>query len=297
MTLTVQQPELCLTTEQAFSTIPASTYNYTELADIYNQTRVDYIVPMPMNAKRMEVYVKSYDIDLDASVVAFDADGEMAGVGMLGRRGDRAWITRLGVLPYRRGHQLGRFLMETLIAQAVRGGARLIQLEVIKGNTPAYRLFLKLGFKETRELLVIRRPPGKPLMENPLPQAAVTPLTPDEVQGCLTQQHTTGASWLDETASLLQAGSLKGLRVVLPSGAAGWVVYQQTALQIGYIVLHTPWPARDELTRALLYHLHSLHPLQDTKVENIPALDLRWPVYQEFGYVEAFRRIEMFLYL
>jgi ribosomal protein S18 acetylase RimI-like enzyme len=296
VTLTVQQPELCLTVESAFSTVPASTYNFAELADIYNQTRVDYIVPMPMNAKRMEVYVSSYDIDLDASIVAFDADGEMAGVGMLGRRGSRAWITRLGVLPYRRGHQLGRFLMETLIAQAVRGGARLIQLEVIKGNTPAYRLFLKLGFKETRELLVIRRPPGKLAIENPLPQAGVRPLTPDEVQGCLAQR-SPGASWIDETPSLIHAGSLKGLRVEMPSGAAGWVVYQQTALQIGYIVLHTPWPARDNLTRALLYHLHSLHPLQDTKVENIPALDLRWPVYQELGYVEAFRRIEMFLYL
>jgi hypothetical protein len=35
-------------------------------------------------------------------------------------------------------------------------------LEVITHNTPAHTLLLKLGFMETHELLILRRPPGPP---------------------------------------------------------------------------------------------------------------------------------------
>jgi ribosomal protein S18 acetylase RimI-like enzyme len=274
---------------------PCSQYTYAELADIYNQSRVDYIVPMPMNARRMEAYVVSYDVDLGASVVVFDREGQMAGVGMLGVRGDRAWITRVGVLPDRRGHNLGRFLMQSLIDNARKRACRLVQLEVIKGNAPAHGLFLKLGFRETRELLVIRRPPGKSAVPAP-ERATMTPLTPEEVQTCVLQAQS-GWSWIEEPESLLKVGGLRGLSVELASGASGWAIYQFSPLQIAHLALYTPAPVRDELTLALLYHVHNVNPMLDTKVENTPALDLRWPVFQQMGYVEAFRRIEMFLYL
>lgn len=295
--MTVEPP--VLTTDSVAETpgyfaLPASRYDYAELADIYNQSRVDYIVPMPMNAKRMEAYVTGYDIDLDASVVVFDRAGDMAGVGMLGLRGDRAWVTRVGVLPHRRGNNLGRFLMESLIDNARARDCRLVQLEVIKGNVPAHRLFLKLGFRETRELLIIRRPPGKPVITPPDSTMAI--MSAEEVLECA-RSCGGSASWIEEPAALLKIKGLKGIRVTLATGETGWAIYEFAPLQMAHIVLHTPTLARDALTLALLHHLHSLHPMQDTKVENTPALDLRWPVYQQMGYVEAFRRIEMFLYL
>ena len=37
--------------------IPADRYTIEELTDLYNQTRVDYLVPMPMNADRLGEYV------------------------------------------------------------------------------------------------------------------------------------------------------------------------------------------------------------------------------------------------
>lgn len=278
-----------------FVSIPASRYTYEELAEIYNQTRVDYIVPMPMNARRMETYIKTYDVDMDASAIVLNGDGDMCGVGMLGMRGERGWITRLGVVPERRGNNLGSFMMNTLLQGARDRQAKLVQLEVIKGNVPAHRLFSKLGFRETRELLVIRRPPGKITFELPVAGAIATALNAAEIQRCMDERGS-GASWIDENKSLVQAGGLKGLKVELPGGHVGWIIYQNTAFQISYIVVHAPAPVRDEMTLALLYHLHSLHPLQDTKVENLPALDLRWPVFQRMGYMETFRRIEMFLY-
>jgi ribosomal protein S18 acetylase RimI-like enzyme len=271
--------------------VPASEYDFEQLAVIYNAARVDYIVPMPMNARRMEDYVRDYNINLDASVVALNEDGEPTGVGMLGLRDTRGWITRLGVIPAQRRHKSGEFIMRTLLAQAQRHGAERIQLEVIHGNEPAYRLFIKLGFETTRDLLVIRRPPGAPKASPP--EAVLTVLTQDDILRCL-HQRAPGPTWVEETPSLLNAGSLKGFALDLPLGQGGWIVFQSTLFQMTHFVYHAP---DDDVLFALLCHLHSQYPRQDTKLENIPADGIPWPVFQSLGYVEAFRRIEMVLQL
>ena len=79
--------------------IPAEQFTLQELTDLYNQTRVDYLVPMPMNASRLGDYIHDFDIDLSQSCVARAGDGQMLGLCMLGVRPNQAWITRLGVLP------------------------------------------------------------------------------------------------------------------------------------------------------------------------------------------------------
>ena len=162
-------------TDSPHRAVPTSNFTFEELADIYNRAREDYIVPMPMNARRMKEYVVAYDVDLDASFVAVDRDDdEVNGVCMLGVRGERTWITRLGVIPVRRRRKSGLFLMETEIEESIRLGKKKVQLEVINGNEPAHRLFLKLGFEVTRELLVIRRPPG-PVDPALIPEMSIDP--------------------------------------------------------------------------------------------------------------------------
>lgn len=272
----------------------ASEYDFEQLAAIYNAARTDYIVPMPMNAPRMEAYIREHDIDLDASIVLLNPSREPIGVGMLGVRDRRGWITRLGVLPACRGYKGGEFIMRRLIEHAQMRGVRWIQLEVIEGNEPAHRLFLKLGFEPTRELLIIRRPPGMPRIDLPQPDALVTALTPEEVMDCLVHRPP-GASWIEETPSLLKAGKLKGLGVRLPTGQGGWLVYQASLFQLVHFVLNLPDDGAEEAAYALLYALHQQHPKQDTKVENIPTGDIPWHIFQALGYVEAFRRIEMVL--
>ena len=72
--------------------VPASQFSMEELTAIYNRTRVDYMVPMPMNVARLAEYVKVYDINLENSLVAAH-DGEMLGVAMLGRSlGRPEWV-------------------------------------------------------------------------------------------------------------------------------------------------------------------------------------------------------------
>ena len=90
---------------QSFELVSASNFSADELAEIYNAGRVDYIVPMPMNAKRIQSYVRTYDVDLDASVVIYGADHQpglsalwrstaAAGCTQHGDAGKSGWRTR-----------------------------------------------------------------------------------------------------------------------------------------------------------------------------------------------------------
>ena len=73
---------------------PASKFTYEELTDAYNETRVDYLVPMPMNVARLMEYCRVYDVSLEHSCVAVEEE-TVLGLGMLGVRQGRGWITRL----------------------------------------------------------------------------------------------------------------------------------------------------------------------------------------------------------
>jgi hypothetical protein len=212
------------------------------------------------------------------------------GLAMLGVRSGHTWITRLGVLPVKRRMGTGQALMEYLIDQSRRLGVDYILLEVIKNNVPAQQLFLKLGFRALRELLIIRRPPGPPPMDVGCYSAQALGYHQAEE---LLHQRRSVPSWLDETPSLKNAGSLAALRVELETGDRGWLVYQQTVFQLGRLVLQTEAGDPHKVARALIHALHTRHPAQDTKSENLPLTDPHWPALQEMGYIESFRRTEM----
>jgi ribosomal protein S18 acetylase RimI-like enzyme len=276
------------------SVAPASNYTFDQLATIYNQARVDYIVPMPMNGKRMSEYVRYYDIDLSASFIALNGYHQETGVAMLGVRGDRSWVTRLGVIPERRGSKVGQYLVENLLEESRRRKIRRVQLEVILGNEPAYKLFCKLGFQHVRDLLVIRRPPGAPQKDPSLENAKMTEILDVQIPSYLSQRTDT-YSWLDENASLLNVGNLKGYHVEMPGGESGWVIFQRAPFQLTHLVA-SPNIAPD-VFRAGLYHIHNEFSMQDTKIENLSADSPEWKIFQSMGYFEVFRRVEMYLHL
>jgi hypothetical protein len=213
---------------------------------------------------------------------------------MLGLREKRAWITRLGVIRSNRRRGTGTALVGHLLAQAKQHDVNHVILEVIKNNVPAHNLFLKFGFTETRELLVLRRPPGRP--KNEAPPAEIENLGYKQAIACLERRKST-PSWLDERASLLNAGNLEGFQAFLPDGSCGWLVFQNTVFQLARLVLQTETGNPQAVGRALLHHLHTVHSAQDTKTENLPAEDPHWPMFKELGYIQMFQRIEMILEL
>lgn len=291
--------------------LPAADFTLEELTEAYNLTRLDYIIPMPMNPGRLNEYVTLYDIDLNCSRVAVTGDA-IFGMGMLGKRANLGWITRLGVLQQGRRQGVGAAIVEALLEQAAAHDLPEIWLEVIKGNHPAYRLFLRYGFQPTRELIVARRSPR--VARNPaalLAARKIHYLQHDEVIDlhCSRQER---MNWLntvdsmrntrrlaaaviednDEPTPLHQTSHLSGLLVEFQDGSQGWVSYQATTLQLKRISVQVMRGAPATVTALLLEVLHRFHAAQDAVVENIPD-DERWQGFLRAGYFETFRRIEM----
>ena len=269
---------------------PASHFTYEQLTEIYNRTRVDYMVPMPMNAARLAEYVETYDVDLDRSLVATTQEDEMLGVAMLGVRKGRTWLTRLGVIPNTRRNGVGNALVENLIQQSSDLKINFVMLEVIKNNVPAHQLFLKFGFHEIGELLVLRRSPHN-IPPSPIIADAQRL---DRTESLVLVGHDRGTQpWTNQSESLINAHEVSGLRLMLADGSRGWLVYQRQKFLLTRFAFKTEVGDPATVAYALLTHLHSQYPRLDTQIENIQINDPHLPALNKMGYVESFRRIEM----
>ena len=269
--------------------IPASQFTLDELTGIYNQTRVDYMVPMPMNAARLAEYISVYDVDLEHSLVAMQGD-ELRGVAMLGVREGRAWITRLGVIPTTRRSGVGEALMVGLLEQAEKLNIQFDMLEVIKNNKPAHTLFLKLGFYEIGELLVLRRSPVIP----PTDPVVADAQRLDRHEALTLVGRDRGTQpWTNQSEALFNAREVSGLHLTLADGSRGWLVYQRQKFTLTRFIYKTEVGDPVKLAYAFLSHLHHQYPRLDTHIENIQINDPHLPAFYQMGYVESFRRIEM----
>lgn len=270
---------------------PASDFTFEQLTDAYNETRVDYLVPMPMNVARLMEYCRVYDVSLVHSCVAIEGDVTL-GLGMLGVREERGWITRLGVLPAGRRKGTGSALMSGLLEAARNQSLKTMWLEVIKGNDPAHYLFRKFGFEETRELIVARR----------APKTEFNPAIFDQVERITTLNHEDAIillshrqerpNWLNETESLHNVRNLSALLVELKNGGRGWVTYHAGLLQLTRLNVEVTVGNPAEVTEAILTVLHQRHKRQDSIAENL-CEDEKWIGFQRAGYFDSFRRLEM----
>lgn len=274
----------------------ADEFSLQQLVDAYNQTRVDYIVPMPMNVARLNEYINLYDIDLTASWVALK-DEKIHGLGMLGIREERAWITRVGVLPSGRRKGTGRAIINRLLQSAVERNLSTIWLEVIKGNEPAYQLFLTSGFQPTRELVVARRPPDpKALSGNGYFNGGNIVRIVDLSRSAalyLLDRRKIRPNWLIESESFYHVADLKAIFVECEDGSQGWAICQPDKFQLKHIVVEVLKGEPSAVTCSLLKALHERFNTRDAIMENLPAQDPTWPGFEIAGYFDVFRRIEM----
>lgn len=273
--------------------IPASEFSLQQLADVYNEARSDYLVPMPMTPAHLGRYIAVYDVDLAASAVATRGAAAL-GLCLLGLRGERAWITRLGVVPRARRAGCARALLARCLDSARERGARLVQLEVIADNVPAQRLFQASGFSPRRRLLVMRRRAGLPLPLQPVPPPAPRWLdTPAALSRAAARTGT--PAWTNETASLANAGGVAALCPREPDPGA-WVTYQHTPAGLERVVV-APEEAAAQPVYELLYHLHARYPADAATAENLPADAPCVGAFRALGYTLAFERVEMTLTL
>jgi N-acetylglutamate synthase-like GNAT family acetyltransferase len=273
--------------------LPADHFSIQELTELYNQTRVDYLVPMPMNADRLNEYIHDFDVDLHQSCVARDVDGQVLGLSMLGLRHKTAWITRLGVLPSTRRTGAGSALMDSMLENAEALGMEETHLEVIKNNTPAYRLFQKKGFVETDTYLVMRHAP-RPLVDSM--EGHVTWLDSEAALNKL-MGYPHHITWINTFESMQNSASTEGLHLDLSNGDSGWLVYRNTKFTlrstISHLIIHTEQGDPKMIGLQLLSHLHSHYPHHDTYAENIHEHDPHLSAFEAMGYFTNFSRIEM----
>lgn len=270
--------------------IPANQYTFEQLADIYNQTRIDYMVPMPMNATRLAEYVETYDVSLEHSLVAKLSNGELLGVIMLGVRKERVWVTRLGVIPNNRRLGIGKTLFKGLLEQAEKLSINFCMLEVIKNNVPAHQMFLKFGFREIGELLILRHSPLS--TKNISLPADIQSFDKPQALTYL-NNHQLPQAWTNQYESFQNSHEISGLYATLEDGSRGWMVYQRQKFLLSRFVFNTEAGDPVKVASALLTHLHQQYPRLDTHVENIHANNPHVPAFYQVGYIEAFRRIEM----
>ena len=136
--------------------LPASTFPSEQLTGILNDCYEDYATPIHFHSQQFDFFVRAHDVLLDRSFVAL-ADNELVGLTLLGKRGERGWVSGLGVLPNRRRQGIAQALMVEVMKNARDVGVKRLQLEVISNNQPAIDLYTGLGWRLGRELLVWER--------------------------------------------------------------------------------------------------------------------------------------------
>lgn len=251
---------------------------------------------MPMTPARLKEYVDTYDVNLPASCVVIDGDEPelIMGLGMLGVRENRSWITRVGVLPYTRKLGAGSDILKELIATSEKLGVEFTWLEVISGNEPAHRLFIRNRFKQTRELMVLRRPPGTKIedeAELPTPNTIETIDRSEAINQMVFEDGL--PNWLNQPETFKNVAKLEVRKLIFANGWEGWAFYEKTPLQLKRVFVQVLSGPSEKVTARVLAWLHREFPMPDAVCENFEVHDPRIQGYLRVGYFESFRRVEM----
>src|SRR5687767_5997328 len=118
----------------------------------------DYVVKFELTERQFQNHVTLNAVDLEKSV-GCTVGGELAGVSL---NGFGVWEGRrtvydagTGVLPRFRRRGVSRAMFEWMIPMFTGEGYQQVLLEVIRRNEPAVKLYEQLGFRTTRELLLL----------------------------------------------------------------------------------------------------------------------------------------------
>ncbi|MEM8862093.1 MAG: GNAT family N-acetyltransferase [Chloroflexota bacterium] len=249
-----------------------------------------------MTPNRLNEYIVTYDVNLASSCVIIDGDEPelIMGLGMLGMRDNRTWITRVGVLPYTRKLGAGGAIITKLIQTSKELGIQYTWLEVIAGNEPAYRLFVRNKFEQTRELAVLRRPPGTEIEneEELCPPVHVELIDVNEAISTLLLADGL-PNWLNQPETLHNVSKLEVVELTFDQGWCGRVFFEPTALQLKRVIVQVMSGPEVDVSAHVLAWLHNQHPMKDAVCENFEIHDPRIKGYLRVGYFESFRRIEM----
>src|SRR5262245_2842413 len=253
---------------------PSSVLPVAELVDVFNAGYEGYVIPFRLDEPTFRFMVDAFDIDLDASRVAYD-DGEPIGLANLAVRGDEAWIGGGGGAASARRRGIGETLMGAIHEEALARGVTRVWLEVIDANEAAFRLYEKLGYEVARWVEV-----WSLSAETPGDSARDVPAA--EAHARVRELRTVREPWQRADGTVANYANARG--VATEGGAAVYRVGGAVQLvQIAGEGLH-------ELVRAIRAH-------GSVSVLNLPEDDPVAEVLRDLGASVALRQREMALTL
>ena len=278
--------------------IPARAVSVAERAQILNRSYIDYYVPMRLSPDQMTAIDSFYDVDLDRSVMAM-SDHVLVGMALLSVRGDRSWISGVGVLPEHRRRGIASAMVSRLVEGARQAGVREISLEVIAQNTSAWRLYAESGFEVTRELLLWRRAAEADAL--PIPEERLTTASPSVLLERFDRWHRESATWQRDATTLsrmVEAGRLKGYQLEWRGAPAAYCLVSGFGESVALMDVGID-PATRIVTpgRILIQALSHLHWGKAMTISNVPADDPLNRVLAALRFLVTVRQVEMKLIL
>lgn len=142
------------------SITPAHEISLDEQAQVLTEAFAGYIGgSFTMDAAGLSTFLCAQGIDLCFSRFARNGT-DLCGFGYIGRTGEISRLSGMGVVAAARRTGVARSLVRHLLEEARQRGDRVLMLEVIEQNPPAYALYESEGFRSLTRLCGWRRPPG-----------------------------------------------------------------------------------------------------------------------------------------
>lgn len=246
-----------------------------ERAALFNAAYEGYLLPFHIDEERLATMDDAFDIDLDASRIAY-REGEPVGLGNLGVRGEDSWIGGVGVVTAARRSGVGEALMRALHEQAGERGIRRVWLEVIVDNTGAFALYEKLGYRTVRDVQVWSLPRSVSERSDADEAAA------EEAHARIKELHAGREPWQRADGTLAHYADTRGLVT-----AAGAAVYRQPGESVQLVQIAGD---AEPLLRAL-------RSLGTVSLLNLPEDDPAGPLLDALGAAVVVRQHEMLLEL
>lgn len=191
----------------------------------FNTVYQRYVVPFAMGEEQMGRHLSSTALDLAHSPLWLDDQGEVAGLGALGVQGERGWIGGFGLSPTYRGRGLGRLLLEETLAGARALGMHQVDMEVLRQNEAAIRLYTRADFRVAAHLAgLVRLRPVAPMPGRETARGA----DPRTLLARLPRLRPELTSWQREPSTLAASGELAALVVGSPERPDGYLFYRRT---------------------------------------------------------------------
>lgn len=169
-----------------------------DLLRLLNRAFEDYLVPLSLDIDQLRFLIKVEDVQIDLSSWILDGDRPV-GFSLVGLRSNLGRIGPFGLDPGFRTQGLGTRLLRHSLTILAEAEAESVELEVIRDNLPAFKLYESNGFFVKRELLSYRYPVDPPAG---VADPGIVAISGEALLGRFAQYHSTPPCWQRSAASL-----------------------------------------------------------------------------------------------